>query len=787
MPKRRMIGLAMLPALALAAVFVLGGWLRTSSLGSLPLPDGDEAWFAVMSGRMAQGQPFATSTPTGNPMWLFQAPVQVPLILSLGPELWIVRSASTVAGLLAVALCAWRFSRVLDRSTAMIAAALLAALPAAVLASRTGHDVSLVPLFGTLMLAAAFRRKTAGLIASMGLGYLCHPTAVFALPAALAVYCGNGRWPEDGSAPRSWRGLALRSGLIAAIAASLAAWTALRPGTKAVMASYGIGLGAPHDPIRFASRFGRYLLAIGDTPMPVRETIFWGVVLTVAPIGLSAMIRRRQWARVALVVGALASAGSLFVLSGSEVLRPNLGRNGHGLLVPSVLAFACLLRAAVGAIVRSPAFAPGLATAAASAAGLALLLGLDLGAVDHSRCQDSRAGSAPASESIWTFGRDAPDPRLLALGEALDGRRPSGSPDDRISVVCDRWNLFWPIAFSCLDRDEVRVLDFDRLAGQLPGLLRSGGVVLSSAGGPADRAIRAAVPAPAILRVEVATDGQPPIRVVRRAPGVPAVFPAPADYDGDGRDDLASYDADSGRWTILDASGRSTLLLGPPDGIPSPGDFDGDGRAEPVLYRPDPGDWLTLTADGPHPLDVLRSPGMLPAPGDYDGDGRTEPVAFDPRRAAFVMPDPAAEVVFGHPANFGGDPLPVPGDFDGDGRDDLGVYQVDSGSWFLLRSTEAALAVSSGLPGGTPAAGDLDGDGRDDLILFLPDSPPLHLPLDPGSPSIPLCPASPSPLFPGDFDGDGRLDLLAFDPRSGTWASPDPELARSPRDSPPRR
>jgi hypothetical protein len=90
--------------------------------------------------------------------------------------------------------------------------------------------------------------------------------------------------------------------------------------------------------------------------------------------------------------------------------------------------------------------------------------------------------------------------------------------------------------------------------------------------------------------------------------GTPGDVPAPGDYDGDGRMDLAVYRPASqgyGNWVIRTSSWDYTNLITVPWGesvhedMPVPADYDGDGRADLAVYRTTTGRWyIKKSTDG---------------------------------------------------------------------------------------------------------------------------------------------------------------------------------------------
>ena len=93
-----------------------------------------------------------------------------------------------LCGVLAVILTFVIGARTLDRTTALIATVLLAALPCVVYQSRVGLEMCQIPLFGIIAIAFALRGHGPGLVVSFLASMLVHPTDVFLIPIVLPIY-----------------------------------------------------------------------------------------------------------------------------------------------------------------------------------------------------------------------------------------------------------------------------------------------------------------------------------------------------------------------------------------------------------------------------------------------------------------------------------------------------------------------------------------------------------------------------------------------------------------------
>ncbi len=260
-------------------------------------------------------------------------------------------------------------------------------------------------------------------------------------------------------------------------------------------------------------------------------------------------------------------------------------------------------------------------------------------------------------------------------------------------------------------------------------------------------------------------------------PSVTVPGDAVADFNGDGKTDYSVTRTSAGVMTwynSINGSGETTFSqFGITGDIPAPEDFDGDNRDDIAVWRPaaafDAAFWILRSTNNTFQVVQFGQTGDDPAVvGDWDGDGIADPAVY---RASTS----GSQSVFyyrGSANNPGGNITFVPwgttgdravrGDFDGDAKPDAAIYRPSDQTWYIRKSSDSQLlAQPFGLSSDILVPGDFDGDGKTDLAVFRNGTWIVQR-ISSGQVSFTPWGAAGDVPVAGDYNGDGSADLAVW-------------------------
>jgi hypothetical protein len=208
------------------------------------------------------------------------------------------------------------------------------------------------------------------------------------------------------------------------------------------------------------------------------------------------------------------------------------------------------------------------------------------------------------------------------------------------------------------------------------------------------------------------------------------------DFDGDGRADLVTWNLDQDNritWAILQSETNTVRIVqwgqfrGPFSSDEFvPADYDGDGKQDIAVMRRATGVWYIIESSTGNPrYEWWGAPGDFPQVGDWDGDGKADLAVNRPQSGQivwYIRNSSNGQIQSFHWGNPATDPLPVPFffpiDVDGDGKQDAMVRRPTNGQnvYLARRSSDGQLfTLTWGLTSFFPQFGDYDGDGKTDF------------------------------------------------------------------------
>lgn len=283
---------------------------------------------------------------------------------------------------------------------------------------------------------------------------------------------------------------------------------------------------------------------------------------------------------------------------------------------------------------------------------------------------------------------------------------------------------------------------------------------------------------------------------------------APVDFNGDGKTDfsiLRSASTSPGSqwtwWSEINGTGETTVVdLGVRNRDQQvPADYDGDGKTDIAMFRfsgPEAGNWYILqSSTGTYRIERFGQAGDSPTiVDDYDGDNKADLAVW---RAPSAAQGPGQAYVFyrGSLNNPQGNITYIPwgirygtqqdqvddiytGDFDGDGKTDIAVqrrvdtsdpnYNVPAVFWIRTAAGNVSQQFF-GWASDRIVPGDYDGDGKTDICVARgfnssPSETTWNIRYSSGRPdeAIQWGAGALDVFAQGDYDGDGTTDLAVY-------------------------
>jgi hypothetical protein len=272
-----------------------------------------------------------------------------------------------------------------------------------------------------------------------------------------------------------------------------------------------------------------------------------------------------------------------------------------------------------------------------------------------------------------------------------------------------------------------------------------------------------------------------------------------ADFNGDGKSDLAVANSGDNTVSILLGNGGGTFTAQQPKlatgSVPyslTAGDFNGDGKLDLAVTNFANGMPSTVSiflgnGDGTFQAPATYAVGTGPISvitGDFNGDSKLDlAVANQNDHSVSILlgnGDGSFQAHVDYPAGTSDVAAVAFGDFNGDGKLDLALTNPSSDTVSVLLGNgdgtfQAPVAYPTGTSGDHPiavSAVDLNGDGKLDLAVTNLNAKTVAILLGNGNgtfqpkvsyPTTNGASIGPTAMTTGDFNGDGKIDLAISD------------------------
>ena len=265
---------------------------------------------------------------------------------------------------------------------------------------------------------------------------------------------------------------------------------------------------------------------------------------------------------------------------------------------------------------------------------------------------------------------------------------------------------------------------------------------------------------------------------LRKDYGLASDRPIPADYNGDGVDDLALLRVNGSGWQwIIDTNRDGTTDIrvdyGSATDIPVVGDYNGDGKADFAFVRAVGAGWQWIIDTNRNGTTDMRvdygkyTDRLVPA--DYNNDGKTDfgLLRLDGSGWQWII-DTNRDGVTDLRVNYGASTDGfIPADYNADGKADFGLLRVDGSQWQWIIDTnrDGSTDIRKNYGDVTDATipADYSGDNRADFGLLRVNGSQWQWIIDTnrdGTTDIRKNYGNiTDAAFTGDFNGDNKADF----------------------------